>query len=715
MLTLKRAMILVFLICPACAAQPNPDEVTLKNAQVAFVFSRQTGGLKSMIDVKAGIDHIQASEGKAELWRLTFNDGKGSEFLSSVDAPCTSAAVTVLADGTQLAQLKWQALDRGDEPNAVDVAVEVKLPADSGIAQWHITVDNRSKRWGLYVVEFPRVAHFLKAGEYDIALPRSSWGKLFKACTEPIWANYPDGYSMPMQFMCASKGLSSVYMATHDKQAWVKRFVLTPGKDFAINTFAQDMGVAGSDHKDPFPVMFGVYQGNWIDGCKIYRKFALTAPWTSKGKLVDRADIPKQFKETCLWLRTENNGTAPKASPERRTKALLDARTYFGVPLGVHAYFWHHNEMDRDLPNFFPPRAGFVQHVRTLVSRGFTMMPYINGRVASLSIPEIKDYLPYSCKNEAGKPYEEFYGAPTYVMCPYTGFWQNKISELCGKLVTEVGANAIYVDQAEAGSGLCFDRTHGHPLGGGGWWVEGYCKMFARIHAENAKRGKVIPLTGEWAAEPYMDGIDGFLIWLEREEDEIPMFPMVYSGYCINFGSNSVFSFDDRSWVMREGRDFLWGCQNGWMTVDELFAPAQAKKLAFLKRVGLSHSKALKFLIYGELVDLIAHAEMLSGTWQSPDRTQPAKVKLPCIQGSVWRSQENTIGVLLVNYQEEKKSIQFSIDFQKYGLPRAAKYTVRNLASNTATVQTAGSDGILKFDKELGPWEISVVEISPIK
>ena len=47
--------------------------------------------------------------------------------------------------------------------------------------------------------------------------------------------------------------------------------------------------------------------------------------------------------------------------------------------------------------------------------------------------------------------------------------------------MNECGVKGVYIDQiAAAAPTLCFDKSHGHPLGGGHWWTEGYWKLLGR-------------------------------------------------------------------------------------------------------------------------------------------------------------------------------------------------------------------------------------------
>lgn len=119
--------------------------------------------------------------------------------------------------------------------------------------------------------------------------------------------------------------------------------------------------------------------------------------------------------------------------------------------------------------------------------------PYINGRLidegtatwsANFYAGELS-----TAKNNSGvlnstmsnlKTYDESNesGAKLTVMCPYTKFWQETISDACDKVVNYFGADMVFIDQiASAEPHPCWDHTHGHPIGGGNFWYTGNGQM----------------------------------------------------------------------------------------------------------------------------------------------------------------------------------------------------------------------------------------------
>src|SRR5690606_8626833 len=77
-------------------------------------------------------------------------------------------------------------------------------------------------------------------------------------------------------------------------------------------------------------------------------------------------------------------------------------------------------------------------------------------------------------------PYLEDYGSGQKLspMCIATSFWRETLVELCRRIVHELGCDGVYLDQIAAEKAeLCCNREHGHPLGGGGWWLDGYRQL----------------------------------------------------------------------------------------------------------------------------------------------------------------------------------------------------------------------------------------------
>ncbi len=98
----------------------------------------------------------------------------------------------------------------------------------------------------------------------------------------------------------------------------------------------------------------------------------------------------------------------------------------------------------------------------------------------------------------------------TWKMCTGTKRWQHKYTALTEELVT-AGTTDQYCDLYPVAR-LCFDPTHGHPLGGGKWWLDGYRK---KILASRAVARAVQPdfmMVPEHRSETGLDLYDLYVV-----------------------------------------------------------------------------------------------------------------------------------------------------------------------------------------------------------
>ncbi len=739
------------------SAMGNPALV-LENEYVRLEFEEGHLGLSAMVDKATWTNHVQAPGKDYMLWEILLRRGSQEERLTNLGVNCTSAAVENLPGGGQRATMKWEGIAFWREDSALAVTVTVELPRNTGVAEWHIDVDNRSTLWGLWEVHFPYFSKFLLSGKYDIALPLLNWGVLHKNATEEfntvsyLPTGYPSGY-WPMQFTAATSGTNSVYFGAHDPNAWIKSYNIKSGDHFYYITYVEDMGVPGSDYADPYATHAGVYQGDWLGACKIYRRWALDQYWTRKGPISQRADYPDRLEDNGLWMLCgwefgiggDWQGRALGKSPHEMNIPMLDAMEYFGFPIGVHWYNWHHMPFDNEYPHFFPPKEGFRERVRELTGNGLLTMPYINGLISDYDIPDFERFRPAATKDETGALRISIYGTSSgrmVPMCPTTTVWQDAIATLVDSLTGYFGVNGVYVDQVAASKPRpCFDPNHGHPLGGGGFWFNGYQELMQRVYEIANKRKAVI--TTEWTAECYMNVVDGFLTWKKPEDNEIPMMPAVYSGYTTYFASPSWLEQGDRAFIMNQGRVFAWGCQNGWMGFD-LFKPEHREKLEYLKKIGEYRLAARKFLVYGELVDIVrpiypenifsnvggtslefavedlggkpAEIPMITEHWPTHEG-EPRDATLPAVMGAVWKSEDNHIGVILTNFLDEPFDYTYRVEPPDYGvIPELdEEYRISLIRPEGEKIDGYHYAGPVVRTEKLGPREIRIVDIEVVK
>jgi hypothetical protein len=658
-------------------------EITLEGAHLHIGFDASSGGLSLLEGNPDGRSFIAREERNYPCWELKLRSTDGSEeSVSSI-----RGSEHVIHGGADTIIVEWKGVSVKDEKDVLDVRVDCTLDGRSDTALLSISVDNRSTKYGLWEVHFPIIANLGSPNDCDIAIGRGTWGMLYKNPKERIEGEYPSG-NMPIQMMLIQRGDEGLYLAAHDPNAMYKRFACELGKEFRVITRAADMGVPGNDWQAPYPFAVGVYRGSWMEGCKHYRAWAIeNAPWTKKGPLAKRTDVPEHMKNMTAWLLA--NGTAGEVVPVVRQFAER-----VGAPVGVHWYNWHEIPFDVHYPDYFPTKPGFAEGVKELTAAGVTVMPYINSRLWDTSNEDFAAAKPGATKDEVGNVNIEEYGsgAKLAVMCPTQAIWQNKIAEIIHRLGDECGVNAVYLDQIGAAPPrVCFDTAHQHTLGSGDWWVGGYRNLLTPIKQWCVAPERTIGLTTENNAEPYMDNVDAHLIWTPRSDSDIPMNTAIYSGYTTYFASNRAFDFGDVSYCVCQARDFTWGAQLGW-DGPGILQPDHEAKLTFVARLSQLRSKALDYVVYGELLDVLTSESPnpdLNGKWNTPSGDAP--VTLKAVHAALWRSVNGDAGILVANADTEAHTFTCSTDLARYGFS-AAKWHVESV-TNAETKAVGDQEG----------------------
>ena len=123
---------------------------SLENKFVRYVFEPVGMGLSAMVDLKTGYNHIDPVVGNHLLWKVVFGKGIMRPAIDNNYKPCSYGSLTKKSDGDQVLILEWNDLRFWEEDSVCSVKVVVELPGDDGVAQWRVSVSNRSDYWGLW-------------------------------------------------------------------------------------------------------------------------------------------------------------------------------------------------------------------------------------------------------------------------------------------------------------------------------------------------------------------------------------------------------------------------------------------------------------------------------------------------------------------------------------------------------------------------------------
>ncbi|MCR5381909.1 MAG: DUF6259 domain-containing protein [Lentisphaeria bacterium] len=652
-------------------ARPWPEsaqQIDVKDARLVFADASEGFACQGLVDKTNGTRFFDVRPEYAGLWVLEFRkldiakqtkNGEGVVEDPLYGAPAKDSLPTVKLTNRSVGQgvcekidnglrFTWKNQAIGDEKDVLDVICDVTWNEAEKQFEFRMSLANRSKNYGLWTSEYPALGQVFEPGKGDALLPGGNWGaRLFKNNREGVGFMYPCAVA-PMQFMAFNLGDTGVYFAAHDSAARPKRLLVSSKQDISYQTFAENMGQPGAAFATDFPVVLSLYHGDWWQAAKKYRKWALQQPWTAKGPIAQRKDFPQRFIDNGFWMCL---GGEPKNV--EKTLVELDKRVNGRVPFATHWYNWHKIPFDHSYPNYFPTKDGFAETTARMKEKGQLIMPYINGRLWDMDIDSFPtEGIKSAAKNEKGEPYIEIYGSKRRLVpnCPFTKQWQNKIQEICSRLMNECGVNGIYLDQIGAAAPkLCFDPTHNHPIGGGRHWCDGYRAMLTPIKEMAAAKG--VTLTTENIAEPYMDNIDGFLTWVQRNQEDVPAMTAVYSGYAIYFTSPMYAEDDFDAFRACQGRDFLWGCQLGW-NGEWIMDAKHNNHLEYLIRLGSLQKAAKEFMVLGELLGEVPNyvaTPDFTTTWHL---RSPHNVTLKSVQSTLWKNPQGDLLMAIVNYSD---------------------------------------------------------------
>jgi len=660
----------------ALAAAEEITQVPAGDLQLTLRNSDRGVRIDRLLDTQSGQELLATNP--LPLFSLTLRQA-GSPNEQGLTADAGWSQHTIQRHGPRF-ELHWsQPVDKTLAGLSVRATVSPDVRASA--LRWQLRVDNTSTNWSVWRVVFPQLVLANLGTNAAVLFPRGP-GELQRGVWDRPFTfrgEYPSGWCS-MQFMAAyreGEKPTGLYVAIHDPWGSTKDLEARsdPGTRTVRLVFdhpAPNMGVAGNDFVLEGEAVWQFLRGDWFDAAMIYKQWAQReAKWWPHLARTGRADTPNWMRELNAWAQT--GGAPPDCVP-----AVKDFREFLGVPAGFHWYNWHQIPFDNDYPHYFPAKDGFAQGVAELKAAGVFVMPYINGRLWDSHDHGAEDFefsklaLAATTKQADGSPYLETYGSKETngepvrlgTMCPATPLWQHTVSNIVLNLLRECGTSAVYIDQVAAASPkLCLDRAHGHPLGGGHWWNEGYWKM---LEAIRRSKPSDTALTTECNAEPFIRWFDGYLTWHWQNPGQVPAFPAVYGGTIQMFGrAYRGGDTKDLALRMKAGQQLVFGEQLGWLDPSVVKEKENAE---FFRQMVRLRAEFSRYFSAGEMArppKLLGPIPTVRADWQWSGEWW---VTTDAVLTGAWRlPKERRMVLLFVNVSDKSVSTHAQFDAAAYG------------------------------------------------
>ncbi len=486
---------------------------------------------------------------------------------------------------------------------------------------------------------------------------------------------YP-GAGAVMQYMAMYDSSSGFHFTTRDPYGSY-RIVDARGDSaesirFSTEQYAPGMGLPGNGYCSDYDTAWQIFKGDWYDAAQIYKRWvAKEAKWYPRKGQPRTPATPREIVQLSSWaLATE----VADHITDQGLDNVIKFKEYMGVPTAYHIYSWHMTpDAVDDYPHFLPAKPGMVEGVKKLHNAGVYIMPYINGRLWDTRDRGLEDWQytsvakPATAKDENGLPYLETYGykesdgsdVQLAVMCPATEVWQKTMTDITLRLMNEIGVDGVYIDQVAAAGPLgCMDKFHGHPLGGGHWWVDGYNKMLSDIRSK--MKGHF--LTAECNAEPYIRWFDGYLAWNWQYEGMVPAFQAVYSDKIMVFGRK--YAGDAGAVRAKAAQQLVYGEQICWTDPGIISDPVKSEyirraiKMRYALRDIISTGQMLRPL------KLKCSVKPVVNDWQWGGVSM---VTTEAVLTGSWKF-GNRIAFLFANVTDKPVTFTFKVNSREYGL-----------------------------------------------
>ena len=676
-------------------------------SEIRFLHPRQGGGVASI--VKDGKTQFINFSPRRSLWAMTLkkidtsgiklpevaplsidperdDNGGGSDDaaadLKIAAADFSGAGAELAADGGKIV-MSWRKLDLGDEKGVLDVRVQIKLSGDGKSFVFTASFANRSKKYTVFYFDYPVIGGLGgingRPGDDHLATPFFN-GRLIRNPVEKglfkkdrICQPNRSGHSMHMDVLY--NGTDGLYLGVHDPEQYIKRWEIASGRkegvSWTLRNVPDNMRRVPQSWQVPYPVLVRTFDGDWYDGCQIYRGWATSQFWCREGKIHVRKNLPQWFKDVVEW--GQYVGTKHDTQEPMMKRFRKDFAPY---PLGVFLSYWGQNR-NRGFhfgdPDRFPITDADRTVLKSLKENQVRIMGYIQCTGWTDTSPSFqKD--PELAKRNLVRNY-----CGQFIKWPYKNVEQDLIA-YPGKVWTkalgdnivkmaEAGFDAAYLDSGNhGGTYLNFTPDCSPESGGGTGYIKGQHRLLETLRARARKVNPGFCFTAESFWEGNIAHLDGYLVcnttnaYLEGDRvTAIPMVQTVYGDYTLMHGlwpsRYDVERDNALGYVAKNALALCWGVTPGWNIFNLLYTYGNNDiARATSKDRYAAYAAGKKYFVYGQLLRpprLVTGEKPLRVKWHRSYSANYFDILMDPVIGTVFQAPDGSFALVLYNISEK--------------------------------------------------------------
>ncbi|MFC2123484.1 DUF6259 domain-containing protein [Bacteroidota bacterium] len=750
------SLVLVTSLLSNCK-KDSDHNIYIDNNRIRLGFDKTSGILTAFSDIVNPHEYLDENVINKPPWEVEFLNAQKSEIIRVTAANDFSYS----KPDSQTLILTWHDFPELNN-NELQLTVIIKLDEKKPLSSWKISLDGLNGELVNKVV-FPKIGGIIDLGEEYLAVPfwmgqqmqnpRKHLASIQKREKKYEW-HYPGQLSLQCLYLYSPEKCG-FYAACSDTMAYRKNFSFTLDSlnnlSYKIYNYPE-LDSTITSYSPPYEGIIGSFKGDWITAAEKYRNWATQQTWCSESRFKNNLN-PSWLDSTALWI--WNRGRSNQV-----LHPAIDLKQRLGLPVSVFWHWWHGCSYDVGFPEYFPPREGrnsFISEVKTAEKYGIHSIVYMNvlqwgtstksWGEENASLFAVKDIN----GNLRSHVYNIFTGKSLTNMCIATNFWKNKYNTLADSALNPYHLNGIYMDQACL-SRMCYDKTHGHSIGGGNYWVNHFGQLTRKIRSKSNFNNQPV-LAGEGGGEVWLPYLNAFLtLQVSRERyagpgswETIPFFQAVYHQYGISYGNYSSLltpPYDElwpeeyapeepqklldekfnRQFLMEQARSFVWGMQPTIANYQPYLAKERKDEIDYLIKLARVRYKGLKYLLYGKFlrspeIDIpvkemdISKLSIYAGRGQ--DNVTSYKAKYPMVYSGTWKADDGDIGIALASISDNPVPINFNLHANDYALFSSGDVYMINVEGEK--LLTSYQDGEINMDFILPPKGLCVVEITQNK